>query len=131
MADRTHSTTPLREVALSAAVAAANAEVRAQGAAPGQTPWTNDTYWAARNDDMLDSYARQYQADVAARAVKAFLAAPAAAQGQVLTLLGLTAYAGLPPDALGPVLSTLGLANFLALTPGDQNECFTLAALTA
>jgi hypothetical protein len=139
VATRTYITTPVREVNLSAVVAKANAPIVAQNAVlasqkiPG-TPlvlWTNDSYFAARLDDFLDSYGSQYQQDILARAIKAFMSATKVNQTQILSILGLSAYAALAPADLAPILSTIGLTNFLALPPDLQNQCFTLAGLTS
>lgn len=139
MVTRTYVTTPVREVNLSAAVAKANAPIVAQNAVlakqvPPGNPlalWTNDSYFAVRVDEFLDSYGRQYQQDILARAIKAFVSATKANQTQILSILGLSAYATLAPADLSPILSTIGLTNFLALTLDLQNQCFTLAGLTS
>lgn len=139
MAQRTYTTTPVREVGLSAAVAAVNKDIQAKNDAlakqdPPGTPlplWTNDTYFAARIDDVLDSWASQHMDTTLQQAMEAFMAAPQDKQGQILSLLGLADYASLPPASLGKVLGTIGLSNFLALTKDQQNEAFTLAGLTS
>jgi hypothetical protein len=127
VAARQYTTTPVREVALGCACGAANAWRAAQ--TPPLPPLTADDFFALAVDGLADGWAKNYREAVLAKALAAFGAAPADAQGQILAALGMTAYAALPPADLAGALESVGLARFLALPPDDQNRCFTLAGL--
>jgi len=132
-----YTTTPVREAALSAVVAEANAAIDAQNAVlakqtPPGTPLSHVTsadYLTARIDEVLDSYGRQHQQAIAGECVTAFVTAPQAAQAQVLAILGMTDYLSLPTSALEKALVAVGLPAFMALSMDEQNQCFTLVGL--
>jgi hypothetical protein len=137
MGARTHNLTPQREISLATAAAVANEPIIAQNEAlvkqepPGKplTLWTSQTYWEFCNNNFLDSFARQHKEAIARQAVQAFLKAAPDAQKELLSMLGLSDYAGLSLAALSTVLSTIGLANFVNLTEDQQNQAFALAGL--
>jgi hypothetical protein len=127
MTARCYTSTPVREVALLCALDALNA-ARAAMAVP-LPPLAADDYWRERLDDLHDSWAVTNRPALLKKALAAFAAAPAEAQGQILALLCMTSYGSLPPAELPEALEAVGLARFLALPPDDQNRCFTLANL--
>jgi hypothetical protein len=49
--------------------------------------------------------------------------------GQILSVLGMSAYAALPPADLRGALAAVGVQKFLSLPADDQNRCFALAGL--
>jgi hypothetical protein len=127
MALRSYETTPVREVALSCALDLVNAGRAA--AVPPLPPLAADSFFAAAVDAVHDGWARNYRDAAAQKALAAFEAAAADSQGQILSVLGMSAYAALPPADLQGALAAVGMQKFLSLSADDQNRCFALAGL--
>jgi hypothetical protein len=91
-------------------------------APPGGQPPTADQVLLSFLGDRLAEAGKMNQEKVLTTLLAKFFAADATAQGQVLTMLGLTDFAALPPESQRKAFRALATPAFLALDYQGQVE---------
>jgi hypothetical protein len=133
MASYTYNTVPFREAGLLAVVAELNEKETAENdrlaaldpPQPAKPLTTKEQYWTARNDEFLDSYARQHQNKIAELALSKYGTLSDTEKTNVLNILGLGDLKTLSPETQAKILGVIGVQNFLALPHDQMNAVFT------